>query len=65
MQFSEIVKGHIEKMACPVHDIHPVVEQDWEGVKIITCCSDFHTGCMEQAEKLMSNASKSSDIESA
>jgi len=55
MQFSDIIKEHIEQLVCPTHDIHPHVEQDWDGIKIICCCIDFHKQCMKQAKRMLDN----------
>jgi hypothetical protein len=65
MKFSEAIKEHIENMICSVHDIHPIVEQDWQGITVIACCDDFHKECIEQAEMQMAKMSKSSNIENA
>ena len=53
MQFSDTIKEHIEKLLCPVHDIHPMVEQDWDGVKISACCKEFEMTCLKEAERLI------------
>ena len=55
MQFSDTIKEHIEKMVCDVHDIHPVTEQDWDGIKIICCCNEFHSQCLQEVETLVGN----------
>jgi len=56
MQLPEIIQKQIENMVCPVHDIHPIVEQDWDGIKISTCCDDFQKECTEQLEVMLNQS---------
>jgi hypothetical protein len=55
MKSSDTIKAHIEAMLCHVHDIHPIVENDLDGIKIICCCEDFHKACLNEYEGLVSN----------
>lgn len=47
------LKEHIESMLCPMHDIHPIVEEDWNGIKIICCCKKFEEECLQESERLL------------
>ena len=53
MYFDDSIKPHIENMLCPTHDIHPVVESDWDGIKVTCCCHDFEKQCLEKIQKLL------------
>ena len=53
MFFSEPLKEHIEKMVCPVHNIHPIIENDLDELKIAACCQEFESKCLSDAEKLI------------
>ena len=61
MQFTESIKEAVQGMLCPTHDIHPLIEQDWEGVKIHCCCNDFHTLCLKQAEEMSEQHNQSNN----
>jgi hypothetical protein len=53
MHSPELIKEHIKNMLCPVHDIHPIVEHDRNGLEIACCCSEFENSCLQEAVKLM------------
>jgi hypothetical protein len=36
-----------------MHDIHPIVEEDWNGIKIICCCKKFEEECLQESERLL------------
>ena len=54
MLITDAIKGHIKQMLCPVHDIHPMIEYDLDGLKIVTCCENFEKQCMAETEELIS-----------
>ena len=58
MPIDETLKSHIENMICPIYDIHPIVEEDWDGIKIIACCKEFEKQCLMEAEKLLKEQEK-------
>ncbi len=53
MPTNKALKSHIENMVCPIYDIHPIVEEDCEGIKIICCCKEFEKQCLTEAVKLL------------
>lgn len=53
MRTTEFIKQHVQKMLCPVHDIYPIVEEDWDGFKITCCCKEFEKVCLKEAETLL------------
>lgn len=57
MSQADTIKSEIEKNLCQLHDIHPVVEINWDGIKIVCCCSEFHNRCVREAEYLLNKMS--------
>jgi len=53
MRTPEFIKQHVQKMLCPVHDVYPIVEEDWDGFKIACCCKEFEKICLKEAETLL------------
>jgi len=51
MPIDKTLIDHIRNMVCQVHGIHPIVEDDWDGIKIDCCCGDFHKECLKEVEK--------------
>jgi hypothetical protein len=56
MTIDDPTKEHIEKMICSVHDVHPIIEAEWNGFKVTCCCSQFEKECVLTAENLMLKA---------
>jgi hypothetical protein len=56
MTFDAPTKEHIKKMVCSVHDVHPIIEEDWNGIKVTCCCKPFERECLLTAENLMLKA---------
>ncbi len=46
----ESLRKRIENMICPVHDVHPNVEHDFDGLKIAGCCKAFEQIRLKEAE---------------
>jgi hypothetical protein len=53
MTIDPLTREHIEKMVCIVHDVHPIIEANWDGIKLICCCEQFEKVCLLTAENLV------------
>jgi hypothetical protein len=51
MSFDE-VRERILAMVCPVHDIRPIVENEFDEVKVICCCKAFELICLKEIDHL-------------
>jgi len=62
MKPADALKSSLEETACPLHDVRPIVELNWEGVKILCCCTDFYKQCVAEAERLSGELQLSTKI---
>ncbi len=46
------IREYIENMICSIHDVHPIIEEDWNGIKVTCCCKPFEKECLLTAENL-------------